>query len=190
MRKFTIVVLSLLISANVVSQTDVKDTYNVLVDNTGNISLPKEYRQNWTFLGSYFVQSAPTPTGETSHDMHTVYTQPYAVTHYRKHGNFPDGAVLIKEVNATKTEPLTTGLASYQDAPKVIFAMVKDTKSRFAGNAAWDEGWGWALFNPGDPKSQTTTWKGEGLNNCFGCHIPVKANDWVSTQGYKSVLGK
>ena len=129
MRKFTIVVLSLLISANVVSQTDVKDTYNVLVDNTGNISLPKEYRQNWMFLGSYFVQSAPTPTGETSHDMHTVYTQPYAAAHYRKHGNFPDGAVLIKVVHATKTEPLTTGLASYQDAPKVIFAMVKTAKT-------------------------------------------------------------
>ncbi len=189
MRKLIIAAFSLLISANVFSHTDIEDTYKTLVDEKGNISLPKDYRQNWTFLGSYFVKSTATDN-EPTYDVHTVYTQAKAVAHYRKHGRFPDGAVLIKEVNATKSEAMTTGLASYQDAPKVIFAMVKDNKNRFAKNAAWDEGWGWALFNPGNPKSQTSNWKGEGFNNCYGCHVPVKTNDWVYIQGYKAVLGK
>lgn len=194
MKKIIIATASLLISANALSGTPLDNTYGKLVDKDGNITLPADYRKNWTFLGSYFVENAPaagmTAESAPSFDVHIVYTQPKSAEYYRKHGKFPDGAVLIKDVNATKSEPLTTGLARYQDAPKVTFAMVKDNKNRFSGNKAWDEGWGWALFTPGNPKSQTTDWKGEGFNNCHACHLPVKNQDWVYTQGYKSVLAK
>lgn len=169
-------------------------TYGTLVDKKGNISLPAGYRQNWTFLGTFFVENARTegmaPDADPGFDVHTVYTQPESAAYYRKNGKFPDGAVLIKDVNATKKEPLTTGLARYEDAPKVTFAMVKNSKNRFADNQAWGEGWGWALFTPDNPKSQTTNWKGEGFNNCHACHLPVKDQDWVYTQGYKVVLGQ
>lgn len=192
MKTLIIAAVSLFISVNALSETSLKQTYKQLVDKQGNISLPKDYQQSWTFLGSFFVENAPsamTADSEKSFDVHVVYTQPEAAEYYRKHGKFPDGAVLIKDVNATKLEALTTGLARYQDAPKVTFVMVKDTKDRFQGNKAWAESWGWGLFEPGNPKSQTTDWKGEGFNNCFGCHLPVKSQDWVYTQGYKTVLG-
>lgn len=173
------------------------DTYENLVDPTGNIAMPADYEKDWTYLGSYFVKNEPAasmsdngPAKSLSFDAHTVYTQPESAAHYRKHGRFPDGAVLIKDISGTTTERLTTGEARYVDSTKVIFVMVKDEKGRFPGNKAWGEGWGWALFNPGNPTSQTKDWKGEGFNNCFGCHLPVKHQDWVYTQGYKSVLKK
>ena len=99
---------------------------------------------------------------------------------------------MVKEVNGTSNEALTTGQAHYKDvdAAKVTFVMVKNDKKRFPENASWGEGWGWALFGAGETKSQTTNWKGEGFNNCYGCHLPVKQQDWVYTQGYKNVLGK
>lgn len=194
MKKIAIAAASLLFASSALSDPALNKTYKKLVDKTGNITLPSDYRQTWSFLGSYFVENAPaagmTEAAAASFDVHTVYTQPDAADYYRKQGKFPDGAVLIKDVNATKSEALTTGLARYEDAPKVTFAMVKDDKNRFKGNQAWGEGWGWALFTPDSPKSQTTDWKGEGFNNCHGCHLPVKSQDWVYTQGYHSVLGK
>ena len=185
---------SALLSANAFSDAPLSNTYGTLVDKKGNITLPADYRQNWTFLGTFFVENAPaagmTAGEEASFDVHTVYTQPESAAYYRKNGKFPDGAVLIKDVNATKKEALTTGVARYEDAPKVTFAMVKNGKNRFADNKAWGEGWGWALFTPDSPTSQTTDWKGEGFNNCHACHLPVKDQDWVYTQGYKVVLGQ
>ncbi|MCV6609467.1 MAG: cytochrome P460 family protein [Amphritea sp.] len=194
MKKLIIAATTLLISTNALSGPSVDNTYEQLVDKQGNITLPADYQKNWAFLGSFFVENAPaagmTANSEPSFDLHTVYTQPNAAEYYRQHGKFPDGAVLIKDVNATKKEPLTTGLVRYEDAPKVTFAMVKNTEGRFEENKAWAEGWGWALFTPDSPKSQTTDWQGEGFNNCFACHVPVKDQDWVYTQGYKTVLGQ
>lgn len=192
MNKLIIAATSFLISVNAFSDTALNATYHKLVDKQGNISLPDDYRKNWTFLGSYFVENAPAEgmaaDSKLSFDVHTVYTQPEAADYYRANGRFPDGAVLVKDVNATKSEALTTGLARYQDSPKVTFVMVKDARNRFEDNKAWGEGWGWALFTPDSIKSQTTNWKGEGFNNCFGCHVPVQSQDWVYTQGYKAVL--
>ena len=185
MKKFITTACAIFMSASTLAGPAINDTYTKLVDKEGEITLPKDYRQHWTFLGSYFVK---TGSDGNAYDVHTVYTQPDAAEYYRKHNKFPDGTVLIKDVNGTKSEPLTTGQASYEDAAKVTFMMVKDTKTRFKSNQSWREGWGWALFKPNNPKSQTTTFKGEGFNNCYGCHLPVKDNDWVYTQGYKSVL--
>lgn len=194
MNKLIIAATTLLLSTQALSGPSTDNTYQQLVDKQGNITLPADYRKSWAFLGTFFVENAPaegmSADSAPSFDVHTVYTQPNAAEYYRQHGTFPDGAVLIKDVNATRSEPLTTGLARYEDASKVTFAMVKDTRNRFEGNQAWGEGWGWALFTPDSPESQTTNWKGEGFNNCFACHLPVKGQDWVYTQGYKAVLGE
>ncbi|CAA0100213.1 Uncharacterised protein [BD1-7 clade bacterium] len=162
-------------------------TYSRYVNKTGAISLPANIQQDWSHLGSYVVHTSE--DGKAGIDVHQVYTQPTSIDYYRKHQRFPDGAVLVKTVSGTTSETLTTGKVNYANALKVTFVMVKDDKNRFPTNKAWGEGWGWALFDPTKPgKSQTTDWKGEGFNNCFGCHIPVKQNDWVYTQGYEDIL--
>lgn len=196
MQKLTRILLLVFMVIGINTELLAADTYQSIVDTKGNISLPKNYKTQWSFLGSFFVKNSPeagmTDNSEASFDAHTVYTQPETVSYFRKHGKFPDGAVLVKEVNGTNKENMTTGEVRYKDVDtaKVIFVMVKDQKNRFSDNLSWGEGWGWALFNPGENKSQTTNWKGEGFNNCYGCHVPVKNQDWVYTQGYKSVLTK
>lgn len=166
------------------------DTFRDLVDQQGNISLPDNFRTTWTHLGSYAVGSAGmNDTNAPTLDLHQVYTQPESISYYREHGEFPDGAVLVKTVSGTESATLTTGQAHYQADTKVTFVMVKDRRQRFPDNTAWGEGWGWALFSGEQPgKSQTTDWKGEGFNNCHGCHLPAKDNDWVYTQGYRKLL--
>lgn len=49
-------------------------------------------------------------------------------------GRFPDGTVFVKELFATHTEKMTTGLVS----------RATDIEGRYPGNALWGDGWGWA----------------------------------------------
>jgi hypothetical protein len=152
--------------------------FSPYVDKDGRISLPANYKQNWTHLGGWAVAKKP---GETVHEMHDVYTQLETVAAFNKTGEFPDGTVLIKEVRHTKADELTTGHASWSSGIKIWFVMVKDRKERFEDNDHWGDGWGWALFEAKDPTKNVSA----GYDSsCLACHVPVEDTDWVYTYGY------
>jgi hypothetical protein len=162
-----------------------KSSYSTYVDKKGNISRPKNFRENWVHLGSWYVSSDGMNSGSSMHD---VYAEPEAVSSFVENGQWPDGAVLVKTVSSIKSEKLTTGLAQWANEIDVWFVMVRDRHNRFPDNRAWGEGWGWALFQADSPdKNLTVNWKGEGFNNCFGCHAPVKNSEWVYIDGYPTV---
>ena len=120
--------------------------------------------------------------------MHDVYAEPSAVEGFRKTGQWPDGTTLVKEISGIREGQKTTGFAQWAGEAGVWFVMVRDRQNRFPENKAWGEGWGWALFTKDSPETTTTTnWKGEGFNNCFGCHIPAKDTEWVFIEGYPAV---
>ena len=119
-----------------------EQTYSQLVDKAGNIKMPASYRQNWTHLGSLLVADPKAP----GHGFHNVYAQPEAVKAYRQTGKFPDGTVLVKEVDKVKTGTMTTGEAQWAGDVNIWFVMVKDSKGRFKGNGHWAEGWGWGGY--------------------------------------------
>ncbi len=152
--------------------------FSSYVDEAVAISVPKDYRTKLTFLGTWSIAAKEgDPRGAAG--LHNVYTQPGIVEAFRKTGKFPDGAVLVKELLKTNTEPMTTGQVSRGDEIEGWFIMIKDTKGRFKGNKLWGDGWGWSLFDAG--KNLTTKdYKAE----CIGCHIPAKHNDWVYVEGY------
>src|SRR5215471_10312615 len=62
-----------------------------LVDKTGKISKPNDYRDHYQALGTYTVLD---PKGN---EMHYTYASPGTAEYYRKNGTFPDGAVLVKD---------------------------------------------------------------------------------------------
>src|SRR3954469_32742 len=66
-----------------------------LVDKTGNIRKPADYRDHFEILGTWFVLD---PKGN---QMHYTYASPGTAEYYRKNGKFADGTVLVKEVDAT-----------------------------------------------------------------------------------------
>lgn len=106
--------------------------------------------------------------------MHDVYTPRETITAYNNTGEFPDGAVLVKEVRESKSGRLTTGHAAWSTDIKVWFMMVKDQKGRFKDNPHWGEGWGWALFEAKDPKRNVSA---AYETSCIACHTPVKDSD-------------
>ncbi|WP_245330597.1 cytochrome P460 family protein [Bradyrhizobium sp. AS23.2] len=71
-----------------------------VVDDKGNLRVPSDYQTAYQMLGFWAVAK---DGGPGSKELHVVYASPGTIAAYRKHGHFPDGAVLVKEVFRTTT---------------------------------------------------------------------------------------
>jgi len=153
------------------------ENFSPWVDAQGEISFPADFQTSMVHLGSWFV-----PDGAAS-GFHGVYTEKETVEAYRKTGEFPDGATLVKQLRASEAGNYTTGqgVSHATDTLKQWFVMVRDAKGRFADNPLWGDGWGWALFKPDSEGTNVAT---AYKTDCLGCHVPAKANDWVYTEAY------
>ena len=168
-------------SATLVTMTaGAGEVFTDIVDETGVISLPTDFRAKMQHLGSWFV-----PEGDAS-GFHDVYTDPAAIEAYRKTGRFPDGAVLVKELRGAAAGDYTTGknVNFATSGIKQWFVMVKDSKNRFPDNPSWGDGWGWALFKPDNPSINVSGNYGE---DCLGCHLPARATDLVYVEAYPTL---
>lgn len=155
------------------------------VSRNGDIKRPSDQlvRDNWVHLGTWAI---PQVKGASGAGMHDVYTERWVVDAFNKTHQWPDGAVLVKQVHAINKGSRTTGPEVYWEGDTAVwFVMVKDNQNRFPKDARWGEGWGWALFTAAHPDTNiSTNRKGDGLSNCFGCHIPAKSTGWVYLEGY------
>jgi hypothetical protein len=179
-----VVILTLVVLAGhqqAKSQTNPRFNGFDLVDKTGNIRKPSDYRDEYEALGTYTVLD---PKGD---QMHLTYASPGTAQYFRKTGKYPDGTVLVKEVFGTDHAQMTTGDAHWASGTKVWFVMIKDAKGRYPGNPLWGDGWGWALFKSDSPDKQVAT---DYKKDCLGCHIPAKSTDWVYVQGYPVLNSK
>jgi hypothetical protein len=146
-----------------------------LVDKTGNISKPPDYRDHYEILGTWVVLD---PKGN---QMHYTYASPGAAEYYRKNGKFADGTAMVKEIDATDHAQMTTGDAHWATKTIQWFILIKDEKHRFPNNPLWGDGWGWALFKADAPDKQVAT---DYKKDCIQCHVPAKSTDWIYVQGY------
>lgn len=184
--KAFIVAMTLVYCSASIADDAFASTYGSLVDDAGNISLPRGFRSDWIFLGTWSiadkdVEHSSAASGHGAAGLHNVYTQRGVAEYFRKNGNFPDGAVLIKELLKADTESMTTGTVSRGVEVEGWFVMVKDTQGRFDASPLWGDGWGWALFSTDDPGTPVTqNYKTE----CVGCHIPARDDDWIYLSGY------
>jgi hypothetical protein len=151
------------------------------VDAEGNLRVPPDYRTTYEALGSWAIAA---DEGRGSKELHFVLASPGSIEAYRKDGRFPDGTVLVKEVFETATKDMTTGTVSHAEKLKGWFVMVKDSASRYPGNALWGDGWGWSWFDAADPTKTTST---DYRLNCKSCHVPARATDWIYVDGYPAL---
>lgn len=146
----------------------------------GEIRVPDvDYRVDWAVLGSWITNG-----DESADEIHVVYVQREAIDGYRRAGVFPDGTVVVKELLSAEARDMTTGYISHATALNGWFVMVKDAEGRFAGNALWGDGWGWAQFSADAPdETFTQNYKAE----CRTCHVPARDSDWLYTWGYPAL---
>ncbi len=184
--KIVVAAMAFFCCAVSVADDSYSSTYETLVDKDGNISIPENFRSEWTFLGTWSiaakdVEQSSEASGHGAAGLHNVYTQRGVAEYFRSHGSFPDGAMLVKELLKAETASMTTGTVSRAVEVEGWFVMVKDTQGRFASNPLWGNGWGWVLFNA-DNRLEPVT---KNFNiECVGCHIPARNDDWIYLSGY------
>ena len=111
--KILIAVMAFSCCAESMADESFTSTYGSLVDDAGNISLPKSFRNDWTFLGTWSiaeqdVERSSAASGHGAAGLHNVYTQKGVAEYFRENGKFPDGAMLVKELLKATTAPMTT----------------------------------------------------------------------------------
>ena len=131
------------------------------------ISLPEGYK-NWRLV-------APSYRSDKNH-IRAILGNDIAIEAARtgKTKPWPDGAILAKlawKIKADEHFPVATVPGEFVQAE----FMVKDAKKYTATG-----GWGFArwLGKEQKPYGQDANF----VQECFGCHTPVKANDYVFTQ--------
>lgn len=142
-----------------------------------------DYRKEWVQLGTFSILADKPADG--AKQLHVVYTERKNLEAYLNDGRFPDGAVLVKDVFATKTEPLTTGTVSYAGELAGRFVMVKDGAGKLGTGARFGDGWGWAFFEGNETKRTVTT---DYKTDCLSCHEPARSKDLLYLQGYPPLL--
>lgn len=163
-----------------IGAADAPESFSPYVDENGGIQRPTGYRDGWAHLGSWVVPAKEAP----GYGFHDVYTQPGTVEAYQKTGEFPDGAVLVKEIRKVTSGGMTTGEVMWAGEPTVWFIMIKDQEGRFAESGSWGDGWGWALFEAADPDVNVSE---SHQADCIPCHGPARETDWVYIQGYPAL---
>lgn len=159
--------------------------FEELVDDKGSIIVPDNYRTDYVHIGTFAAAAEEGKRGSV--EFHQVYIDPASLEEYQATGTFPDGTVIMKELQEAKSSDLTTGHISYWTGGKGWFVMIKDTEGRYPDSPLWGEGWGWALFAADDPYTPTNK---DFESACIGCHTPVKATDWIHTWAYPMLDAK
>lgn len=162
-----------------------EDTKKTTLEAEPQLRVPSaDYRKDWVNLGMFSVLADRPADG--AKQIHVVYTERKNVEAYLASGRFPDGAVLVKDVYAAKTDNLTTGTASYPGTLAGRFVMVKDSTGKDSmglqgSSPRFGDGWGWAFYEGTETTRTVTT---DYKTDCLGCHEPVRATDLVYVQGY------
>ena len=154
---------------------------------SGELQLPTDYH-SWVFLGSPLTPHALNDGKAGFPEYHNVYIHPEAFKVYRKTGEFPEGTVLLKELQLTMpgthddgSRLEASGRGYFPAARNGIDIAVKDSK-RFKDTN------GWGFFNFGHhapPYAKTAA--AAPKEACAACHI-ANADNMVFKKFYSPIL--
>lgn len=151
----------------------------------GQLILPTGYRE-WVFLGSPLTPNGLNGGAAGFPEYHNVYIHPEAFKIYKDTGEFPEGTILLKELqlvldseepDGSRTEP--SGRGYFPGAFNGIDISVKDS-TRFGDTQNW------GFFNFGHhapPYAETAA--AAPAEACAACHIDNADSDMVFTRFYR-----
>ncbi len=155
---------------------------------SGEVYAPKNWRE-WVYVGTPLTPNALNGGEAPFPEFHNVYVEPKAFAHYKKHGTWPEGTQIAKELTLVRkseggnmedgSSQEVSGRGYFQGEFAGLELTVKDNK-RFK-----DEPGGWAYFSFGHhaPPYEEKA-KAFPTESCNSCHEASAADDWVFTQFY------
>jgi hypothetical protein len=153
------------------------------------LSQPRNFRR-WVFIGSPLTPNALNAGKASFPEYHNVYVQPKAFEHYREHREWPEGTMMVKELQLTSGEPSqkdgsrleVSGRGYFPGVTNGMDVAVKDS-TRFA------ESKNWGYFNFGHHKQPyEPRAKAAPINACAFCHIANANEDMVFMDLYRPIV--
>ena len=150
----------------------------------GQLELPKGYHE-WVYIGSPLTPNALNDGKAGFPEYHNVYLQPEAYREYKKTGEFPEGTIMLKELQLTQpaeyedgSRDEVSGRGFFPGARNGIDIAVKDSK-RFGET----NNWGYFNFGHHAPPYAASA-AAAPAENCAQCHIDNATKDMVFTKFY------
>ena len=153
----------------------------------GQLLQPSDFRR-WVFIGAPLTPNALNNGAAGFPEFHNVYVEPAAYDHYMEHGEWPEGTMMVKELQLT--QPASTddgsrieasGRGYFPGAPNGLDVSVKDSR-RFADTN------GWGFFNFGhNPPPYLAAAPAAPRDACAGCHIASAHKDMVFSDFYQQL---
>ncbi|WP_444883385.1 cytochrome P460 family protein [Microbulbifer sp. PSTR4-B] len=158
-------------------------------DNKLELVQPKNFRR-WVFIGSPITPNGLNGGNASFPEYHNVYVQPRAFEYYRKHGEWPEGTIMLKELQLTGGKATELDGSRYESSgrgyfPGPVYGMdvsVKDS-TRFQES----NGWGYFNFGHHAPPYAAST-KVMDIANCAGCHMANASEDMVFMDLYRPLV--
>ncbi len=153
----------------------------------GELLQPEGFR-TWVFLGAPLTPNALNGGAAGFPEFHNVYLEPAALEHYRRTGEWPEGTVLVKELQLTKagehadgSRNEASGRGYFPAEPNGLDVSVKDS-DRFSDT----EGWGFFNFGHHAPPYAATAGAAPAPA-CAGCHQANAHEDMVFSDFYRQL---
>lgn len=153
----------------------------------GELLQPQGFRQ-WVFIGSPLTPNALNGGAAGFPEYHNVYVEPAVYAHYLEHGRWPEGTVMVKELQLVKAGTFddgsrteASGRGYFPGTPNGMDVSVKDSK-RFAET----NGWGFFNFGHHAPPYAASA-AAAPVESCAGCHIASAHEDMVFVDFYQQL---
>ncbi len=150
---------------------------------------PVDFRR-WTYLGSPLTPNALNGGEAGFPEYHNVYVQPEAFDHYREHGVWPEGTMMVKELQLVKgggefddgsrLEP--SGRGYFPAAVNGMDVSVKDS-NRYADT----QNWGYFNFGHHAPPYAASA-PALPAEACAQCHIASAHEDMTFIEFYRPII--
>ena len=155
----------------------------------GELILPKGFN-NWVFLGAPLTPNALNDGKANFPEYHNVYIRPEPLEIYRETGKWPDGTILLKELQLTLPGENSDG-SSYESSGRGYFpGPVNGIDIAVKDSSRFKETNDWGYFNFGHhapPYAKTAS--AQPADACASCHT-ANATDMVFTKFYAPILEK
>jgi hypothetical protein len=154
---------------------------------TGELKLPTDFRR-WVFLGSPLTPNALNNGKAGFPEYHNVYVQHHAYEAYRKSGEFPEGTILVKELQLTAPGQHSDGSRNEASGRGYFPATLNGIDISVRDSKRFKDTNGWGFFNFGHhapPYAKTAAAQPKAA--CAGCH-EANATNMVFSKFYEPIL--
>ena len=145
----------------------------------GKLERPTGYRE-WVYVGTPLTPNDMNNGKAAFPEFHNVYMDPESWAHWKEHGSFREGTILIKELISVGSKKAVSGNGYFQGRFLGLEATIKSKR--------WfpNEPGNWAYFSFSTPDHRSLLRAAPALPtaSCNACHQAAAADDWVFTQHY------